>query len=214
MRPIQLLACSLGLFVTACSSPDHHAEPAPDHSGAIANAAEQYREWGVVGPHVTWAPELCMAPPAPSMHPTRAQGLPEDGHKLFALYANDGVSYLTLTEPDSEGDAPIGMSLVKEAYAPVETGTPPQSWSVEGRALMEEHGFYPFAKKGETFYGAGARKDLFVMTKLAPETPGTDAGWVYGTVAPDGTVTSAGLVESCIACHESAPRDRLFGVRF
>ena len=52
------------------------------------------------------------------------------------------------------------------------------------------------------------------MAKLAPETPGTDEGWIYGTVAPDGTVTSAGLVESCMECHDSAPHERLFGVRF
>jgi hypothetical protein len=51
------------------------------------------------------------------------------------------------------------------------------------------------------------------MFKLEPGTPGTDAGWVYGTVTPDGKqVTSAGRVESCMGCHQDAPHDRLFGL--
>ncbi len=51
------------------------------------------------------------------------------------------------------------------------------------------------------------------MYKTAPFAPGTDDGWVYGTVTADGkTVTSAGLVESCMSCHREAPRDRCFGI--
>jgi hypothetical protein len=51
------------------------------------------------------------------------------------------------------------------------------------------------------------------MFKLDPKTPGTDEGWVYGTVSADGKqVTSAGRVESCMRCHQKAPHDRLFGL--
>jgi hypothetical protein len=51
------------------------------------------------------------------------------------------------------------------------------------------------------------------MMKLDPATPNTDAGWVYGTVTPDGkTVTSSGKVETCLKCHVEAPGDRLFGI--
>jgi hypothetical protein len=51
------------------------------------------------------------------------------------------------------------------------------------------------------------------MLKLDPTTSGTVAGWIYGTVTPDGkTVTSAGKVESCMKCHEEAKGDRLFGL--
>ena len=51
------------------------------------------------------------------------------------------------------------------------------------------------------------------MFKTDPQTPGTDEGWVYGTVTPDGQqVTSAGRVESCMMCHQGAPHDRLFGL--
>jgi hypothetical protein len=51
------------------------------------------------------------------------------------------------------------------------------------------------------------------MTKVAARA-GTDAGCVYGTVAPDGTVTSAGRVASCMGCHvRDAKRERLFVVK-
>jgi hypothetical protein len=47
---------------------------------------------------------------------------------------------------------------------------------------------------------------------MDPKTPGTDNGWVYGTVTADGKqVTSAGRVKSCMACHQRAPNDRVFG---
>jgi hypothetical protein len=50
------------------------------------------------------------------------------------------------------------------------------------------------------------------MVKVGDE-PGSDAGWIYGTVAPDGTVTSAGRVANCMGCHTSdARRERLFGL--
>ena len=43
---------------------------------------------------------------------------------------------------------------------------------------------------------------------------GTDAGWIYGTLTPDGkTVTSAGRVQRCMDCHDVAPHDRLFGLQ-
>ena len=65
------------------------------------------------------------------------------------------------------------------------------------------------------------------MLKFDPKTPNTDNGWVYGTVTPsnetsaNGTtgekgqfkVTSAGKIASCIACHESAEHDRVFGLK-
>jgi hypothetical protein len=51
------------------------------------------------------------------------------------------------------------------------------------------------------------------MFRLDPATPETDEGWVYATVSPQGQVTSAGRVASCMGCHEtSATHERLFGV--
>ena len=54
---------------------------------------------------------------------------------------------------------------------------------------------------------------LYIMFKLDPSTPETDEGWVYATITPDGQVTSAGRVGSCMGCHEtSATHERLYGV--
>ena len=52
---------------------------------------------------------------------------------------------------------------------------------------------------------------LFVMARV--DSKESDAGWIYGTVSRNGTVTNAGRVESCMGCHVDAPHDRLFGVR-
>ena len=57
-----------------------------------------------------------------------------------------------------------------------------------------------------------APKDLFVIAKVGPQD-GTDESWIYGTVAVDGTVTSAGRVASCMGCHDhDAAHERLFGL--
>ena len=51
------------------------------------------------------------------------------------------------------------------------------------------------------------------MFKTKEGTPGTDRGWVYGTVSADGTtVTSVGLVKNGMQCHQDAPYDRQIGL--
>lgn len=56
------------------------------------------------------------------------------------------------------------------------------------------------------------RGPLFVMMKTGEA--GSDAGWIYATMSPDGkTVTASGKIASCMECHQSArTNDRLFGV--
>jgi hypothetical protein len=52
------------------------------------------------------------------------------------------------------------------------------------------------------------------MAKVKTSGPGTDEGWIYGTVTSDGkAVTSAGRVESCMTCHQTGTVDRLFGLK-
>ena len=62
-------------------------------------------------------------------------------------------------------------------------------------------------------YHAGDYHGLFVMHKLAADTPDTDQGWIYGTIDAKGKVTAAGKVASCIRCHRDADEDRRFGLR-
>jgi hypothetical protein len=68
----------------------------------------------------------------------------------------------------------------------------------------------PLAQKDGKTYRAARISGLFILAKLDPKTPGTDNGWVYGTVSA-GKVTSAGRVGYCMRCHESKP-DRLYGL--
>jgi hypothetical protein len=77
-----------------------------------------------------------------------------------------------------------------------------------------------YAEKDNKKYVLGERGPLFIMYRTEKNTPGTDNGWVYGTLTPDGkTVTSAGRVASCMGCHTEAPypkepkcEGRLFGL--
>ena len=52
-----------------------------------------------------------------------------------------------------------------------------------------------------------------MIARVARDAEGSDAGWVYGTVTPDGRVTSAGRVASCMGCHVDAPHERMFGLK-
>jgi hypothetical protein len=107
------------------------------------------------------------------------------GQKLYWLYVKDVPADGERGYLPQSGPVPVGQVLVKEAWVP-EQGEPPKAKEKAG---------------------------LFIMFKLDPGTPDTDEGWVYGTVTADGkTVTSAGRVGSCMACHKKAPHDRLFGL--
>jgi hypothetical protein len=141
------------------------------------------------------------------------------GGKLYTLFAKDhGPSggYLVKGQPSLTGQV-----VVKESWVPEEVeddGKPPEPVRRkvkvrQGDGLVEqEDSFVPYARKDGRLYHARDKGPLFVMFKVDPRTPGTDEGWVYGTVTADGKrVTSAGRVESCMKCHQDAPHDRLFG---
>jgi len=217
-------ACFALLVACSCAGAETRsgvtaAEPErTDVRALVAEAAAGAKAWGVVGPHVLWAPLLCMAPPPPSAHVSRAPDAGPHAHKLFVLRSNDPEAYLKLTGPDtSPGEVPLGLTLVKESYAPIEVDpatVPPPRVGIDHYATQD--GFYRFAKRNGKTYRTGGRRDLFVMVRVAPGTPDSERGWVYGTVTPEGEVTSAGRVASCIECHSDveAGADSLFGVQF
>jgi hypothetical protein len=128
---------------------------------------------------------------------------------------------------------PVGQAIVKEAWHFTEIGeedyrktstddlASTKSTRDKGGWTTFDHGkdLLPVAynstrqnEKPKYYRGTGIAS-LFIMTKLDPKTPGTDAGWIYGTVDADlKTVTSVGKVPNCIKCHQDAPHDRLFGL--
>jgi hypothetical protein len=106
----------------------------------------------------------------------------------------------------------LGHVLVKEAWEQVlekerdKTGLQIQPTTIGD---VEKR---PYAILGNKRYHAGKKNGLYVMFKTAVDTPGTDQGWVYGTVSADGKrVTSVGRVQTCIQCHRNSTCDRQLG---
>jgi hypothetical protein len=187
----------------------------------LLEIARSYESYGRIDPAARWAPAYCAAP---TPHPTepsfsRSSDADTHGQKLYWLFANGRTllgGYVVRGRP-----SPVGQVVVKEAWIPEEVtdGTQPKplTRTVHIRSgdgfVEQEDSFLPYARKGGRLYHARERGPLFVMFKTEPGTPGTDEGWVYGTVTPDGQrVTASGRVASCVGCHRDAPHDRLFGL--
>ncbi len=168
---------------------------------AMRTAAGRYQTWGRVDDTPRVAPTLCAAAAPPQLEASQlrlsAAEVGPHGKKLYYLWASDRDAYRNPTQ------FPVGFTIVKESYAavPASAGSAPRAG--EPISLVSE--------TGERLM-IGPRKDLFVMTKVGT-IEGADEGWVYGTVAVDGSVTSAGRVASCMGCHVSdASHERLFGL--
>jgi len=174
----------------------------------LLRIAAEYKRYGRMGEPVRFAPALCAAGRSPNaVDQLRFSAASTDtphSRKLYYLYAKNRTEYR-----ERRTSMPIGQTIVKESWQPVE---------------VKDDGDVPAFGPGSNFdvatnpndgklYRPGKQSSLFIMVKTDPKMPGTDQGWVYGTVTPDGKrVTSAGRVQSCMACHTSAPRDRMFGL--
>lgn len=160
-----------------------------------------------------WTPLDCLAPTDDTSRLSMAAEGAAHGRKVFTLQILDFTKYASETggRPEPPGFARAGrrlvvpgveQALVKVSYEP--TDDPKQA-----RAL----GIAPAMHGGKQYY-PGKQLDLFMMVRPSDKRIVTDAGWLYGTVSPDGKrVTSAGLVKSCVGCHQKAPFGRQFGVK-
>lgn len=210
----RILALTL-LFATTA-----YAEPDTRHVDAIRTAATAYREWARVDERPDLAPIDCRSPSpldrgAPSHVRMSAADDAPHGRKLYYLWASDKGLYL-----DGKSALPIGFTIIKESFDAVPSKAAhaaPSKGTYEKRGSRLLPFFLPpidwmVTDKGERLT-TGKRNDLYIMTKVGDQ-PGSDAGWIYGTVAPDGTVTSAGRVANCMGCHvDNAKHERLFGLR-
>lgn len=171
----------------------------------IEQAVKGYEQFVRVTGEPKTAPTDCRLP-GPFARVSQAESDAQHGGKLYLLYARLAEAatrdYVKPAEP-----AAVGQTLVKEAWDCVPG---PQT------AATQASKRYPL---GLTIQGAdgtchaGAAHGLFVMHKLAKNTPGTDQGWVYGTIDAKGQVTGAGRMASCMRCHQDADNDRRFGLR-
>jgi hypothetical protein len=190
---------------------------------AIRVAAQRYTKWGRVDERPNIAPELCRAPmprdygSTGDIRLTQAGDDSPHGKKLYYLYASARDAYLGLAVKDAP--LPVGFAIVKQSWAP--RSALKAEIDDRERAMRDQRGQETSRRNvrpGKSWVVADGhylvpdkQRDLFVMTKVGPGD-GTDAGWIYGTVAPDGSVTSAGRVARCMSCHEASPHERLFGL--
>ena len=157
-----------------------------------------------------WSPLDCMAPPADQAKRSLAPESSPHGRKIYTLHILDFDGYVKETQTavgQDRGRVQLGDRLTGATQAIVKASFAPTSHQAEARS-----GIRPVEAEDGTVTYAGAPRDLFIMYKPKLGSRTTDQGWLYGTVTADGkTVTSAGLVGSCMGCHEKAPHGRLFG---
>lgn len=162
----------------------------------VRDAAKDYESWGRVDDEARWAPYLCRQPNPSVPRLTFDHG----GRKLYYVFAKDREDYV-------QGAVGQGQAVVKESWVPEEVvasaGSVEDSRNDNPRRTLVSEGKRWHAKE---------RAGLFVLLKLEKDTPGTDEGWVYGTVSTKGEVTAAGNLASCRHCHELAKDERLFGL--
>ena len=228
-----LLAALGGLGFTR---PARSAAPAPgpgekSFRDLLLEAARDYQSYGRIDDEMRWAPYLCRMPMPGIAHVSASKDAETHGRKLYSLFAKNRQEYVGLAGLKTVS---VGQVLVKQSWVPEEVPgdkakgppwhdvplqevvrTPPAPGQrAKGLDGLGDH-FWPYAvgKDGKR-YKASKLAGLFIMLKLDPKTPGTDAGWLYGTVTPDGKkVTAVGRVESCMKCHQEAKHDRLFGLK-
>jgi Cytochrome P460 len=204
---------ALGSLTTlGCRPPADDSLPFEEE---LLRAAKEYKAWGRVDDEVRFAPELCRMPNPGIARFSASEDADTHGQKLYSLFARHRKEYVTA---DKTKPVTVGQVIVKESWVPEEVKdmkpVRPGFVAAEFRhGKPDDDHFYPYAAKGDKVYKAGQPAGLFIMKKLDPKTPGTDDGWVYGTVSADAkTVTAAGKVESCMKCHTDAKHDRLFGL--
>ncbi len=169
---------------------------------------QEYLTYSLVDSQANWAPAFCAPlPPPPAAQRSQGDDPATHGDKLYYLLAR----YPTAYERAANQESPIGQVVVKEAWTSVPASGPTQPEYGKHASGVEVR---PFAIRDGKYHHAGEIWALFVMVKTDPQTPGTDAGWLYGTLTPDGQqVTSAGKLANCMGCHTSGTKDRLFGPR-
>lgn len=162
----------------------------------LASIGRSYLAWGRVDDELRWAPWLCRQP-LPSRPRLSAATAGGHAEKVYFLYARDHTAYVT-------GRPSRLQVVVKESWThrPVDLA---QAARVHGAALVART---PDGATVEPDRAAG----LFVMMRVDARDPRGDRGWVYGTISPEGAVTSAGRLASCMGCHVEAGDGRLFGL--
>jgi hypothetical protein len=198
------------------STPKHaNAAPGSTPTGSdaafLAIVAREYKTWRLADDELHWAPGLCRLPMRGGEHISRAAKATHDG-KLFRLWAYDldayGVAAGWIDRAGGSGTPTSrGTMLPEFAQVLVKESFVAEPWHPGDKS---EFGAHHAMRDGKPFR-PGDPIGLFVMLQLATPRDGTDDGWIYGTVAPDGTVSPASDSGMCRDCHATRP-NRVFGI--
>jgi hypothetical protein len=175
----------------------------------LLSIAGEYTQYERVDEEIRWGLMGCARPIQPPPNGLRRSASKDEathGRKVYYVFTKSRPDYFkTLGETGQPSPSPIGQAIVKESWTAEEADPAKGSGNPAGDpSLVMSDGRY---------FRAGKKSDLFIMTKVDPSTPGADGGWIYGTVSADGkTVIAQGQIAACAGCHQSAPRDRLFGL--
>lgn len=178
----------------------------PAFAAAARGFAAEYVAWGRVDDELRWAPFLCRIPLPGMAYQSQSNDPATHGQKLYSVFAKNHDSYPGGPQTDQ---VVVKQSWIAERVTDYDGGYPPDPQAYPRDAA--DH-FYGYALGDGGLYRAADLAGLYIMFKLPETTPDTDEGWVYATITAAGEVTAAGRVESCMACHEVATHERLFGV--
>ena len=128
------------------------------------------------------------------------------GRKVYYVFTKSRLDYFrTVGATGPASPSPPGQAIVKESW----TAEPAEP----ARGSANPAGDPSLVMSEGRYFRAGKKSDLFIMTKVDASAPGTDGGWIYGTVSADGkTVIAQGQIAACAGCHQGAPHDKLFGL--
>jgi hypothetical protein len=203
----------LGLLMlpVGCGGPDTAKTESGTFDGRLLEIANSYEGYELADTSAKIVPTFCRLPPPVGPTFSGSEDAATHGRKLYWLFVKEFPPGGRFRAYTIDGQAsPVGQAVVKEAWSPEEGRAEGKLERELPTGFSRESG--PVIANGRAYH-AGKKSGLFIMFKMEPGTPGTDEGWVYGTVTADGkTVTSSGRVESCMGCHRKAPHDRLFGL--
>lgn len=228
VRPTRALLC-LSLALPACLHAGGDGDvvattseaavvgpAAPDENDprwhpAVRRIVATYHAWQPLDSPLRWAPQLCWIPTLRARDSAAGPATPH-GRKLYQLFVQDPEAYgarptAALWTDETVDDAPEALAfeqvIVKHAYVP-------EAIDADAAAATTVSALGPVERDGQ-WYAPRGDAGLFVMFRPREPVAPTDDGWVYAGVQPDGTITGAGRMASCMACH-GRHEDRLFGL--
>ena len=192
------LGCTEATTSTSAVEPEAIANSDADLRARLLEIAANYKTYGKADDRMREAAIPCAAFAFPKSDHRFSRSADEGTHgkKLYLMFAAN-LDPITRSYSGDRQQKSGDQVIVKESWMAVE----------------DERAFPSVRGEDGKHYTAGPKGPLFVMFQIDAKDPRADAGWIYGTTAPDGkAITGIGRLPNCMGCHEKAPHGRLFGL--